>query len=153
MKTKSQGQSLYEKDFYAWALTTASLLREKKMDDLDYENIIEEIEGMARSERRQLVNRLAVLLAHLLKWEYQPSYQGKSWQDTIREQRKRIHFLLADNPSLKSILNKSLAEAYELSVFQAARETGLSSFPDSCPYTFEQCLDDTFFPDASHKGV
>lgn len=77
----------YEKDFYAWAIHNAKMLRERRLSEIDIENIAEEIESLGKSEKRELLNRLAVLLAHLLKWKFQPAKQSNSWKFTIKEQR------------------------------------------------------------------
>ncbi len=66
----------YQQDFYAWTIHNAWLLRQGKLSEIDHEHIAEELEGMARSEKRQIANRLAVLLAHLLKWEHQPTHRS-----------------------------------------------------------------------------
>lgn len=113
----------YEGDFYAWLLKSAELLRQRQFSELDLEQIAEELEGIARSDKRQLINRFAVLLSHLLKWQYQPERRSKSWERTIREQRKRISLLLDDSPSLKSEIEQKLADAYEIAVLSAANET------------------------------
>ncbi len=78
----------YEEDFYAWALNNADLLRQGRFTEIDVDNIAEELESMGRSERRQLANRLEVLLAHLLKWRYQPARRGNGWRYTISECRR-----------------------------------------------------------------
>ena len=87
---KEPTASLYEADFAAWAQQQADALRERRFDGLDYDNLIEEIESMGRQQRSELVNRLAVLLAHLLKWQLRPEARpahGRSWRLTIKEQR------------------------------------------------------------------
>lgn len=139
----------YERDFYVWLLQSAELIRQGRWAELDREQIAEELEGMARSDKRQLINRLAVLLAHLLKWQYQPERQSKSWERTIREQRKRLSLLLEDSPSLKTEIEQKLADAYELATLSAANETGLNeeNFPESCEYTLDEVLDVEFYPD------
>ncbi|MBK1722725.1 DUF29 domain-containing protein [Thiocystis violacea] len=140
--------SLYEQDFYAWSNEQVSLLRAGKLGEADIANIIEEIESMGRSERRELVNRLVVLLLHLLKWRFQPALRGNSWRLSIKEQRIRLASHLADNPSLKSKLDEAILQAYRLAAIEAERETGLSesSFPSDCPFSFEQLMDDSFWP-------
>lgn len=140
--------SLYEQDFHAWSNEQAALLRAGRLSEADIPNIIEEIESMGRGERRELVNRLVVLLLHLLKWRYQPALRGNSWRLSIKEQRIRLASHLADNPSLKSKLDEALAQAYRLAAIEAERETGLSesSFPKVCPFSFEQLMDDSFWP-------
>jgi hypothetical protein len=141
--------NVYESDFYAWAMEQAELLRARRFDAADIDNIAEEIESMGRGEKRELVNRLAVLLLHLMKWQFQPGFRSPSWRATIREQRLRLRNHLKDNPSLKARLDESFAEAYELALVGAARETGLpeSAFSTSAPYRFEQAVDDAFWPE------
>jgi len=139
----------YHTDFYAWAMEQAALLRSGRVSSADIANIAEEIESMGRTERRELVNRLAILLLHLLTWRFQPGFRSPSSNSTIREQRIRLRSHLRDNPSLKAKLDEALAEAYKLAVIGAARETGLpeSDFPKSPPFVYEQAIDDRFWPD------
>ncbi|RBP08536.1 uncharacterized protein DUF29 [Roseiarcus fermentans] len=141
--------NVYESDFYAWAMEQAELLRARRFDAADIDNIAEEIESMGRGEKRELVNRLAVLLLHLLKWQFQPGFRSPSWNSTIREQRIRLRSHLKDNPSLKSRLDEAYAEAYELAVVGAARETGMpdTAFPRAIPFRLEQAVDDAFWPE------
>ena len=139
----------YTEDFHAWALQNAQLLREGRLDDIDIDNIAEELEDMGGSKERELESRLGVLLAHLLKWVYQPERRGNSWQATIEEQRRRIERLLRKNPSLKSKLAECFCDAYGDARLIAARETGFNknSFPSDCPFTLVQTLDDAYWPD------
>ena len=136
----------YEADFYGWTQEQASLLRTGRLAELDVEHLIEEIESIGRSERRQLTNRFELLLMHLLKWQHQPDRRdidGKSWLRTIREQRRKIPKLIRDNPSLKPVLEDCIRDAYDDARFGTSDETGLpvSVFPEICPYTPEQILD------------
>ena len=148
--TSPQAPSLYDTDFYAWANRQAALLRAGRLGEADIENIAEEIESMGKSEKRELVTRLAVLLMHLLKWRYQPKGRGKSWRLTIRRQRLDLVDHLADNPSLKSQIKASMASAYQRACIDAAQETRLEpeDFPDVCPWSHEEIIDDTFWPEA-----
>lgn len=141
--------SLYHTDFHAWANQQAALLRAGNLGAADIPNLIEEIESMGRSEQRELVNRLVVLLLHLLKWRFQPSLRGHSWRLSIREQRLRLAAHLADNPSLKAKPDLAMSRAYPLAMIEAERETGLaeSTFPTDCPFSFAQIMDDHFWPD------
>ena len=112
--------SLYDRDFYAWANEQAALLRAGRLAEADIENIAEEIETMGRSEKRELINRLTVLLLHLLKWQFQPALHGNSWRLTIEEQRYRLEDHLKDNPSLKAQLGQAMRDAYRLALVEAA---------------------------------
>lgn len=138
----------YEKDFYAWSLHNAKLLRAGKLSEVDIKNLAEEIESMGKSEKRELMNRLAVLLAHLLKWKYQPARRSNSWKYTIKEQRLRLLRLIEDSPSLKKELEKRIEDAYEDACYIALSETGLEEemFPKGSPFNLKQCLDQNFFP-------
>lgn len=139
----------HEKDVYGWAVHTAQLLREKKMSEVDFNGIIEEIEALGRSEKHELVNRLSLVITHLLKWQFQPTMRGHSWKYTIREQRKQAKYHWEDNPSLKSKLDEAIVKSYNLAVDKAAKETGLDekTFPAECPYTFDQIMSDSFYPE------
>ncbi|MGB8843637.1 MAG: DUF29 domain-containing protein [Aliidongia sp.] len=145
--------SLYDQDFYAWANEQAALLRAGNLSAADVEHIAEEIESMGKTEKRELVNRLTVLLLHLLKWRYQPDRRGKSWRLTIREQRLRLVLHLKDNPSLKAIIPDALRDAYAVAVVEAERETDLDEaiFPTACSWSFDQIMNADFWPsEATH---
>lgn len=147
--------SLYDQDLYAWATQSARLVRERRFDELDVEHLAEELESMGKSELRALESRFAVLLAHLLKWEFQPGQRSKSWQRTLIEQRKRIARLLRDSPSLRPKLAGIVPEAYDSALRLAADETGKdeSDFPQSCPYQIDQTLDEGFYPGGNLGSV
>jgi hypothetical protein len=141
--------TLYERDFYAWANEQAALLRAGKLGDADIGNIAEEIESMGRSEKRELESRFTVLLSHLLKWQFQPERRGKSWRVTIEQQRRQLAKHLRENPSLKSAVGETVLSAYEDARIEAEKETDLDRevFPLDCPYTLDQLMDLTFLPD------
>lgn len=140
--------AIYDDDLYTWSLEQANLLKEHKFEQIDLEHIIEEIEDMSKSEKRALQSFLETLLMHLLKWHYQPAYQGRSWRFTIIEQRKRIESHLQENPGLKSKLFELIEKAYRYAVIGAACETGLAVevFPHQCPWSYEQFISDNFWP-------
>lgn len=104
---------------------------------------------MGASERRELINRLALLMAHLLKWQFQPSFRGRSWQLTIKGQRRQLERLLKDNPSLNARFAEFVEDAYIDAVLLAAKETGLeeSVFPDTCAYACSDLLCADFYPE------
>ncbi len=147
--TSPKTLSLYDVDFYAWANQQAALLRAGRLAEADIANLAEELESMGRSEKRELVSRLAVLLMHLLKWRLQEKGRGKSWRLTIEIQRIELERHLADNPSLASKIADALVDAYRTARLQAARETKLDAkeFPTSCPWTYDEIIDDTFWPE------
>ena len=142
------GKTSYDADFYGWANEQAALLRAGRLGEADVANIAEEIESMGRSEKRELVSRLSVLLTHLLKWRYQPAGRGSSWRATIIVQRSRLVDHLDDNPSLKPMIPVALQRAYREAVVVAGDETklGEGAFPPSSPWTFDEVIDPVYWP-------
>lgn len=140
----------YETDIVAWAKEQAALLRSGQLSALDIEHIAEEIEDVGKSEKRELASRMAVLLAHLLKWQHQPSRRGSSWTRTLKEKRKAIAAALRQTPSLKASLTDAdwLAGVWADAVTKAIDETGLDSFPEDCPWPMIQVLSEDFFSEA-----
>ena len=152
----SNPKTLYDIDYAAWASFQGECLRAGRYADLDVEHLLEELSDMGKSERRELESRLMILIAHLLKWEYQyhalserwREFRGESWRDTIVEQRKQLAVLLRQSPGLKSLLPETIRSAYPDALDLASRETRLQpeTFPARCPYSAEQLLGDDFFP-------
>ena len=147
MSTKNA--TLYDTDFYAWANEQAALLRAGRLSEADVENIAEEIASMGRTERSELVNRLTVLLVHLLKWRYQQALRGRSCALTIEQQRIQIGRHLARNPSLQSYRDEAMMDAYQDASIEAERQTHLtrSTFPVASPFTFDEAIHPDFWPD------
>lgn len=139
----------YETDVVAWANEQAQLIRDGKFALLDLEHIAEEIEDVGRSEKRELASRVAVLLAHLLKWQYQPERQCRSWSQTINDQRVELDYHLDDNPSLRTNLenNKWLTMVWAKTTSQARQETNLDCFPASCPWKMADVLTSEWLPE------
>ena len=139
----------YDKDFYAWAIEQAALLRAGRLDEADLAHVAEEIEDLGKSERRELTSRLTVLITHLLKWQLQPDRRGRSWRLTLAEQRDSVIDHLADNPSLRGQLSDILVRAWRAGLRAAQSETDLDLdiFPRANPWSTAQILDDEFFPE------
>ena len=140
---------LYETDIVAWAEQQADFLRRGEWSKLDLFNLAEEIEDVAKSERRELRSRLAVLLSHLLKWQFQPALRSKSWRATIAIQRRVIARELKKMPSLQRLLvdEEWLQDAWLDAVSLAIGETDLHDFPDYPIWTVSEFLDPAFLPD------
>ena len=148
LRGRQMGTS-YEKDVLAWAIEQAALLRAGNFSALDIEHIAEEIEDVGKSEQRELASRMAVLLAHLLKWQYQPDRRGSSWQRTLKEQRRALAEHLAEAPSLKrSLLDEHwIRKTWADAVAKAVEETDLVVFPETCPWSMDQAMDPEFLPE------
>jgi Domain of unknown function DUF29 len=145
-------QILYEQDFYQWIQTTAKLLKDRRFEDVDWESLIEEIESMGRSERKEVKSRLIVLIEHLLKlmyWEAEKTYNASGWRDTIVEQRIQIELSLEDSPSLRPLLTDLFLDCYQKAGNTALRKYQLSAdfFPAEPPFTLEDVLNPDYLPE------
>ena len=143
--------SAYDADFQRWLEEQSRLLQGGQFDRLDISHLVEELESMGARDRRELINRLAVLIAHLLKWQYQPERRCTSWRLNINEQRRQLALILEDSPSLRVRLPEFLKRAYAHGMRAAQDETGLtgSSFPADCPWELARLFDESFWPDAA----
>ena len=138
----------YDTDIVAWANEQARLIRAGRFDLLDLEHIAEEIEDVGKSEQRELANRMAVLLMHLLKWHHQPERRGNSWARTIREQRRGVRRRLEKTPSLKAMTADAAwwEDVWSDAVARAADETGRDDFPEVCPWAESEILGEGWLP-------
>ena len=138
----------YEEDGYSWALEQAALLRARRLDQIDIENIAEEIESLGKSFANELRSRYGTLVMHLLKWQLQPDRRSNSWAGTIRRERIAITKHLRDNPGLKPRRQELLADCYDEAVQAAVAETDLPprTFPEACPYSLEEVTNLDFWP-------
>lgn len=138
----------YMADVVAWSREQAALLRAGRFDELDIEHLAEEIEDVGKSEQRELNSRFVVLLAHLLKWQYQSGFRGASWEATIKGQRRSIELHVRKVPSLKAKLNDPewWEDVWTDALVLAYKETGLSWLPEVCPWTVEEVRNPDFWP-------
>jgi hypothetical protein len=161
METKTQSlKELYEKDFYLWVIENLKLLKNREFDLVDWENLLEEIEDMAKRELRSLISLMAVIMEHLYKWEnYRKSaYMGSGWKKSIINARTEMIKLFKDVPSLraksqeKQILQRAWEDAvlnliawFKVNEKLALRHFGRlpteKDFPKECPYSFQQIME------------
>ena len=140
----------YDKDVILWSQEQARLLRAGRFAELDIEHLADEIEDVGKSEKRELASRVAVLLAHLLKWNRQPEGRTESWRSTINVQRKRIALALKATPSLKGVMRDPdwQEDVWLDALAQTQKETGFAEdeLPEACPWTMEQAAEEGFWP-------
>lgn len=116
---------LYDTDLHAWTQAQVDALRRRSANEIDWDNLLEEIDDLGKGLHRELENRLTVLLTHLLKWGQQPRFRSRSWVGTVVEQRRQVRLHLAKNPSLKASLDEAFMEAGRAAVVAAMQETGI----------------------------
>jgi hypothetical protein len=143
--TRAELAALYEPDETAWLETTSRLIREGRLDELDYEILASYLEDMARRDRREVVSRLTALIAHILKWVFQPEKRSKSWQLAILNERHELDGMLTG--VLRRHAEEQLLRCYARAVKEAAIETEFpaTTFPADCPYTLDWILTEKLF--------
>jgi hypothetical protein len=132
---------LYEADETGWLEQMSKLINERRYEELDYQHLGEYLLDKAKRDRREVLHRLTTLLTHLLKWEHQPRKRSRSWEITIRRERRELQDLL-DSRTLEDYALEILPKAYTRAAKDAATETGLvqERFPQECPYTLADLL-------------
>ena len=141
-------RSLYEQDILLWVEETVSKLKAKDFESLDLDNLIEEVESLGISQKKELINRLIVLLEHLLKRLYVDlPYDYNGWERTIRTQRNNLQVLIKQVPSLKSRWESSFIDAWEIALKTVREEYSQINFPDRWPFSqeLEAMLNDRFW--------
>jgi sugar-specific transcriptional regulator TrmB len=147
-----------EEDFHGWLLDQAAALRARDYEALDCDHLAEELEIMGARERREMKDRLITLQEHLLKLKFEPAevHRHNSWRNTIEETRERIGDILEDSPGIfQGKPDQMLAETYKRARKAAARSSGLpvSTFPEECLWTYEQVMDENFFPGVTKTSI
>ncbi|MBC7506096.1 MAG: DUF29 domain-containing protein [Sandarakinorhabdus sp.] len=139
LRAKAPG---YADDYAAWVLHQVALLKARRGDELDFENLIDEVESLASSVYREFVSAIRLVLLHMLKWDHQSSHRMRSWQTSIAVHRVDIADLLDENPSFKAKQERAVAMAYRRARIEAAGETDLAekTFPDDCPYDWDAIM-------------
>ena len=125
----------YEADGYGWAMAQAALLKQRKFDAVDWDNVIEEIESVGASEYRVVESALRLVLLHHLKWEKQAHKRSRSWQVSIKTHLRCFDRELGRNPGLRASLPQIMVDAYADARDDAAVETGIDidTFPVDPP--------------------
>lgn len=142
-RTKPKAKDLYEEDFYVWTEVQAALLRERKFEAVDLDNLVEEVEALGRAEKSKVLNNASVIIEHLLKLQHSPAQEPRNaWRASVREHRRRLRRDLT--PRLRRILTEELHALYaEVRDDTAAllrdygEGTAADALPAECPYTLD----------------
>jgi hypothetical protein len=148
---KQELRNLYEQDFVEWLSQTLSLLKTKNLDSLDWEHLIEEIESLGNEQRHKVNSYLFQLLVYLLLYRYwkgEREWSGRSWAAEIDNFRTQLEFLF-ESKTLHNYFLERVEIVYPKAVRQASFKSQLprSIFPEQCPFSTEEILNDKFFPD------
>jgi hypothetical protein len=147
--TEINTQTLYEQDFNLWIEETINLLKNRQLEQIDYEHLIEEIEDMGGNRKDALESNLEQVIIHLLKWKYEPSKRTNSWQYSIAKHSTRLNKAFMKSPSLKPYFDEVLVPCYKTARMLASKQTDLpvTTFPTDLPFTKENILDPDYLPE------
>ena len=137
---------LYEENEFEWRLRQILLLESGRVDEVDYDSLLNLLLEIGLSEKRTVEGLARIVILHLLKLKYQPEKATRSWMSSVAANRETLQTLIA-NTTLRNHLESSLPKIYKIARRLAAIETGLGPqlFPETCPFTVGQILDDDFF--------
>lgn len=148
MLTVTDLKQLYEIDDYQWLEETVKRLRNKKFNDLDLDNLIEELEDLGKEKKNAVVSLLDQIIRHLLLlqyWEAEKEYNSSHWQGEIYTFRVQLRRKLTTN--LRNYLEAELNNIYQDALgFVKIKTQNKVNFPLECPYTLEQLLDQEWLP-------
>ena len=153
-KTAGPAQSLYDHDFALWATEQAQALKERRTAALDWENLAEEVEALARNDRRAIRSYLKNALLHMLKltyWAAERERNESQWREHLINACDGVAEIIEDSPSLRSYPAEVFATAYSAARRRAARLIGRQDLPQACPWTLNQVLDESFWPEANDQ--
>ncbi|GJE53996.1 MULTISPECIES: DUF29 domain-containing protein [Methylobacterium] len=136
----------YEDDLYTWVGEQVALLRAKRFEEIDFENVAEELSDVGAEQYFRLQSALELVVLHMLKWDHQPEKRSRSWTLSIAEHRVRVDIQLSKNPGLKSRRDEAVKNAFRLGRLRAAREMRrkIDTLPAACPYTWDDILNRPF---------
>ena len=140
-------KELYEIDDNLWLEETVKLLKEKRLNELDLENLIEELESLARRDKLAMASLLQQIIRHLLLleyWDTEYEMNRNHWESEIVSFRFQIHDRMTTN--FYNYLGENLPSIYGKALKYVQKKSRLDSFPESCPYTLEQLLNEDWFP-------
>ncbi|MDJ0508888.1 MAG: DUF29 domain-containing protein [Crocosphaera sp.] len=137
---------IYEQDYYLWLVQTLELVKNKDVNELDWEHLTEEIEALGNEQRRKVKSYLRQLLIHLLLyryWENEKTYSGRGWLEEISNFRYELELLLKSK-TLYNYFLENIEEVYQKARKRAIKKTQLSPsiFPEKCPFNIEEILQD-----------
>lgn len=143
---------LYGDDIVLWCARQADALRRRAANEIDWDNLAEEIEGVAANQKREVRSRLRVICEHLLKWRHlrEREHEGHGWRHTLSEQRRELEGLFEDSPSLRRFAGEVLQRSFTNARQDVERETGrsLGLSDDVCLWSLEEVLSLDFLPSA-----
>lgn len=148
MMTLTNLKQLYEVDDVQWLEETIDLLKKQQFQQLDWENLIEELEDLGKEKKNAVASLLEQVIRHLLLLQYWTSeldYKQVHWQEEIYNFRIQLKRRLTTN--LRDYLETELTSIYQDTLgFVEIKTQNSITFPPECPYNLNQLLDIDWLP-------
>jgi len=139
-------KQLYEIDDQQWLSETINLLKQKKFNELDLENLIEELDDLGSEKKNAVSSLLMQIIKHLLLLQYWTAELENNcyhWRSEVVTFRDQIEGRL--NKNLYNYLQQELTNIYQKALKQVKIKTNFQvNFPEECPYTLDQLLDENY---------
>ncbi len=140
-------KKLYETEYDQWLEEMVKRLKNRQLDELDYDNLIEELEALGRNERSAAKSLLLQIIIHLILYQYWESEKERNanhWAGEIILFRVQLEDRLTTN--LQNYLAEEVPKIYQKARLIVQKKANLSSLPEECPYSLEQLLAENWFP-------
>lgn len=148
METKIRNlKQLYENEYDRWLTEMVKLLKNRDLENLDYDNLIEELEALGRSEKNAVKTLLLQIIVHLMLyqfWQLDKERNANHWAAEIITCRVQLEDKLTTN--LRNYLADELPKIYQNALLIVQKKTQITSLPEQCPYSLDQLLDKHWFP-------
>lgn len=140
-----QLKQLYHQDLNLWRQEIINAIQTKQLENMDWDNLIEEINDMGASEKRALRSYLKRLIEHILKlryWQSEREYNLRGWKKEVVNFREEIKSILEESPSLNNYLSQSYLDWYQKSVKAMRQEFAI---PDDNFVELQVIMTDDYF--------
>ena len=147
-------EQLYEREYDRWLSETIELLKNRQLDRVDYEHLIEELAALRRSEKTAVKSLSLQIIIQLLLYQFWTTEREKNsnhWAAEIITFRVQLEYKLTTNLSKFLELELELENIYENARLIAEKKTGLKNLPIICPYSLRQILEKQWFPDTDNQ--
>ena len=142
----SPSTTLYDTDFFLWTQQQVALLKAGRFDQIDLDNLIEEVESIGHHEQLLLGHLFRRVLQQFLAWWTHPEEQCARWRTAVGMLRSNARYIFDDSPSLRAEAPQILADEWTALRKYLPEDYPGTAFPETCPWTPAQILDEEFFP-------
>ena len=153
----SRVQDLYREDFYAWTRDQAGELQRlaelRPNAELDWANLIGEVEDLGKADLRAVESQLRRVIEHCLMLQFSTAVDPRrGWLNLIDDARERIsdrltQALRADAEPQLQRLHAQVLRRVRRDLAAYGETEAAAALPADCPFTFDQLIDPDWYPE------